>query len=213
MLNFFSLCFVHSAFRLSCCVCQVTWASTTEGGWITLLLQSYFGLFYFVAMDTTIQWLNLLDHLCSNLRCWQHGQTQLQWVNSECVLGSEGRPWAAACSQPERSESQFFTQGPGSAPYPIQLCPCLEEETAYGGKLLQYSCERYLALACTAGAQINWDVFKGGGAGLRKMTYIVWFVASSLVELGLMLTLIFANPTAEVQCWVNEPSGPGSRQH
>lgn len=98
-------------FRLSCYDRRVTWASTTKGRWITLLLQSYFVLFYFVAMDTTIQQLNLSDHLCSNLRCWQRGQTQLCWC-SECVLGSGGRPWAAASGQHERSESQFFTQAP-----------------------------------------------------------------------------------------------------
>lgn len=56
-------------------------------------------------------------------------------------------------------------------------------------------------------AQINWDVLKQGGAGPWKTAHSVWFVASSLVELGLMLTLIFANLTAEVQCWVNEPAG------
>lgn len=89
--------------------------------------------------------------------------------------------------------------------------PRLEEETAYGGKPLPYSRERYLALARTAAAQVNWDVLRRGLRGpleddARRL--ICGVIARGI---GVNVDLIFASPAAEVQCRVNESGGPGSR--
>lgn len=74
----------------------------------------------------------------------------VETVSACWALKGDHEPQASGPNLNNPSPSSSH-RGPGSAPYPIPPCPpCLEEETAYGGKPLPYSRERYLALARTA---------------------------------------------------------------